>query len=273
MTVIGLQDFISTAIARQARPAPLISSAPVTAPAGIDASGAGQAASLANFSSQSLNAAAFTGASANVAQLGSLLQVTQGGADDIQALLQQLQNLAAQPAAGQSVSPATLDQINAQFQQLLAQIARIANQTTFNGARVLDGTFSGQQLSQGDAQGAPPPKVELPNLTLDALFGNTQPNLLTQESAQQALALIGNAKDITSKASNDLKNAQSQVGLAAASLQTAQANVDASQAVLSESDLAGLFENLLGGLSGQPASAAQLQTANLSPSLLSLLQE
>lgn len=275
MTVIGVQNLLSAAIARQAKPAALGSAASVSVPTSVTSSVAADTASLSSIPLQSLNTAGLTGAAANVAQLSSVLQVTSGGVSDVQTLLQQLQDLAGQPAAGTEVSSATLAKLNSQFQQILAQINRIVSTTTFNGVSVLDGSFSSQQLAgaAADVQGAASAAIELPDLTTATLFNGAEPNLLTQESAAQAFALVGNARDSVGKSSDNLKASQAQLEFASASLQTALANVDASQATLSESDLAGVFENLLGNLPNEPVSAAQLQASNLSPSLLSLLKE
>ena len=75
------------------------------------------------------------------------------------------------------------------------------------------------------------------------------------------------------QASKDISDTQGQVEFASASLQTALTNIDASTATISPDELDGIFGNILGNLASQPAAAAQLQAANISPSLLSLLQE
>jgi flagellin len=274
VTVIGLQDFLSAAIARQVKPATLSASA--AAPqAPIAPLASLESASSSSISAQSLSTASFSNASVNLAQLSSVLQVSQSGVGQVQSLLQQLEALAGQ-ASGPDVSSATLAKINNQFQQLLAQINRIVAGTTFGDSSVLDGTFSGQQLGSaatGNGQQGSAPKISLPNLSLMALFGTGQTNLLTPEAAAQALAQVGNAKNITSKAKADLQEAQNQTEYASATVQTALTNIDASKAFISDSDLLGVFENILNGLLVEPAASAQLQTANLSPSLLSLLQE
>lgn len=270
MTVIGLQDFLSAAIARQVRPAAL--RAPASAPVAPATTTLTESAPLTStISTQALDAAPYTSSATNLAQLGTVLQVGQAGVAKVQDILQQLQALAGQ-AAGPEVSSATLAKINTQFQQLLAQINRIAAGTTFNGAPLLDGTFSGQQLATPEAQGNAP-KISLPELTLASLFGGAQPSVLTPEAAAQALQQLGNAKNVTSEAASDLDDAQSQVEFASASVQTALANIDASSATITDADLQGIIENILGGLLSEPAASASVQTANLSPSLLSLLQE
>lgn len=276
MTVIGLQDFVSAAIARQNKGATVsagVTSTPSTETSSSETAGS-SASSYSTISSQSLSTASLASASASVAQLSSVLQVTQGAADEVQSLLQQLQNLAGQPTPGTEVSSATLARINSQFQQILSQISRIATGTTFNDVPLLDGAYTGISGSQPEGNGgAATPTVKLPDLTLSSLFGGEQPNLLTQESVAQAVVLVAKAKSNVEESQNSLSNIQGQVEYAAATLQTVQSNADASKSVLTEADFAGTPANLLGELAQQPLSSAQLQTDNLSPSLLSLLQE
>lgn len=273
MTVIGLQDFISAAIARQVKPATLRASANVQLPASTGSTAPLEtASSLSTISSQSAGSASYASTSGNLAQLGTVLQLSQSGVQNIQSILQQLEALAGQANSSPDVSTATLAKINSQFQQLLAQINRIAAGTTFGDSSLLDGTFSGQQLASANVQGAAP-KISLPNVTQEALFNSNEPNLLTPEAAAKALTLLSNAKDTADKASADISDASDQVKYASASVQTAITNIDASTALLTDADVEGVLETILGGLLAEPAASANVQTANLSPSLLALIQE
>lgn len=278
MSVIGLQDFLSAAIARQVRPdavrAAVNSSPPqqVEEPAPQLPLSTSTPISTSSISPQSLGIAAFTTTAASLAQLGAVLQISQGGVGQLQSLLQQLQALAGQ-ASAPNVSAETLAKIDNQFQQLLGQLGKIASGTTFNGASVLDGKFSGQQLLPLGNSSQSAPKVTLPDLSLFALFGGTQPNLLTPEGAAQALKSLSAAKNATDKAGADIQEAQDQVEYTSATVQSALTNIGASKAVITEADLVGVFESLVSGFGPDVSATANVQTANLSPALLSLLQE
>ena len=78
----------------------------------------------------------------------SLAQTSESALAEVTANLQRIRELAVQSANGtNSVSDrAALDQ---EVQQRLAEIDRIATQTTFNGLRVLDGTFGTSQFQVG----------------------------------------------------------------------------------------------------------------------------
>lgn len=203
-----------------------------------------------------------------------MLQVSQSGVGQVQSILQQLQALAGQ-ASAPNVSQETLAKIDTQFQQLLSQISKITAGTTFNGASVLDGTFTGQQLSPLPGNGAQggSPRITLPDLSFYALFGGTQPNLLSAEGAAQALARVNSAKNNADKAGADIQEAQDLVEYTSATVQSALTNIGASKAVITEADLLGVFESLVNGFGSDVAATAQVQTGNLSPALLSLLQE
>lgn len=83
----------------------------------------------------------FRSAQQNNAQATSLLQVAYGGLSDISSILDDMQGLATQADSGSltAVERAALD---LEFQELRAEIDRIANNTNFNGIYLLDGSTS-----------------------------------------------------------------------------------------------------------------------------------
>ena len=91
----------------------------------------------------------------------SLAQTSEGALQEIQNNLQRVRELAVQSAnATNSASDrAALDQ---EVQQRLAEIDRIANQTAFNGQKVLDGSFGNAAFQVGANIG------ETINVSLDA---------------------------------------------------------------------------------------------------------
>lgn len=76
-------------------------------------------------------------ASRNVSQASSLLQIAEGGEDQIVAMLQRLKELATQAASANS--SANLTDLNNEAQKLLSEIDRIANSTTWQGTVLLNG--------------------------------------------------------------------------------------------------------------------------------------
>jgi flagellin len=200
-----------------------------------------------------------------LAQLSSLLQEAQSGTQQIGSILQKLQNLAGEAQNGGP--PSALAILNGEFQDLISQANQLAAGTSFGGTNLLDGT-----LSASSADGNSANSLSLPDLTTQGLFGNSTPNILTVQDATAALSALSSASSIAAGASASISGTENQVGYASAGVQTALANNLASASTLTEADLAGLNDNFLNGF-GNTNSAAAAQTANLPPSLLSLLQE
>lgn len=80
-------------------------------------------------------------AQTNASQGTSLLQVADGALAQIQSILQQQQNLALQAASG-SLTDTNRSFLNQQFQALATEINILADSTTFNGVKLLDGSIA-----------------------------------------------------------------------------------------------------------------------------------
>lgn len=78
----------------------------------------------------------------------SLAQTTEGALDELTANLQRIRELAVQ-SANASNSPSDREALNAEVQQRIAEINRIAGQTSFNGLKILDGSLPTQTFQVG----------------------------------------------------------------------------------------------------------------------------
>ncbi len=78
----------------------------------------------------------------------SLAQTTEGALDEITANLQRIRELAVQ-SANASNSPSDRQALNAEVQQRIEEINRIAGQTSFNGLKILDGSLLTQTFQVG----------------------------------------------------------------------------------------------------------------------------
>ncbi|WP_404361738.1 flagellin [Marinobacter sp.] len=76
----------------------------------------------------------------------SLAQTTEGALDEVVSNLQRIRELSVQ-SANATNSTSDREALDAEVQQRIEEITRIATQTTFNGLKVLDGTF-GQETFQ-----------------------------------------------------------------------------------------------------------------------------
>lgn len=258
MSINPLLNAISSALAQQSVSRPIKSTA---SPSGVSTRAS---ASVADSSPPQavLQNAGLINASASLAQLSSLLEVAEAGTQQIGAILERLQSLA-QQANGGNIDFAAF---NSEFQQLLAQIDRIVNGTTFGGTKLLSGALFGRVDSEEQS-------LSLPDLSIAGLFGMHVPDILTSQRADLASALLMKALSASDKAKEAIAGIFGQLNFAAASVDSALANSAAASSILGESDLAeGENADAFAVLLSHPI-AVQAQTGNISPGLLSLLQE
>ena len=80
-------------------------------------------------------------ASRNAQEGVSLIQVAEGGLNEISSILIRLRELAVQ-AASDTIGPVERQFLNVEYDQLISEIDRIADGTEFNGTQLLSGTGS-----------------------------------------------------------------------------------------------------------------------------------
>lgn len=78
----------------------------------------------------------------------NLIDTTESAHVEVSNMLQRLRELAVQ-SANDTNTDSDRVKINAETQQLIAEINRVAETTTFNGMKVLDGSFTGKQFQIG----------------------------------------------------------------------------------------------------------------------------
>ena len=100
---------------------------------------ADDAAGLAISQSFRADIASFKVASRNTSEASSLLQVAEGGLDQIGNMLTRMKELATQAASANSGT--NIDRINDEYSQLKLEIDRIANSTEYADSALLNGTF------------------------------------------------------------------------------------------------------------------------------------
>jgi flagellin len=103
---------------------------------------ADDAAGLAISQGFRANIASFKVASRNTSEASALLQVAEGGMDQIGNMLTRLKELATQAASANSGSSEKA-KIDAEADQLITEIDRIANSTKYGSTELLNGNFGG----------------------------------------------------------------------------------------------------------------------------------
>jgi flagellin len=88
----------------------------------------------------------------NAADGQALIDTTEGAHNEVMNILQRMRELAVQSSNDTNVSGDRTN-LQAEITQLIAEVDRIANQSTWNGVKILDGTFSAKQLQIGADEG------------------------------------------------------------------------------------------------------------------------
>ncbi len=139
----------------------------------------------------------------NVGDGVSLSQTAEGALGAMTDSLQRIRELALQSANGTN-SDADREALNAETQQLIAEISRAGSQTNFNGLNLLDGSFA--SVFQVGANSGETISVSIGKLTADTLGVSTKSGVTTTatDSALSAGDLVINGVTIgASRASDD----------------------------------------------------------------------
>ena len=102
----------------------------------------------------------------------SLAQTAEGALGQVGSNLQRMRELAVQASNGTN-SQVDRDALDAEFTQLKAEIQRVAEQTSFNGRNLLDGSFTGVAFQVGANAGQTITVASIANVQTAALGGTT----------------------------------------------------------------------------------------------------
>lgn len=108
----------------------------------------------------------------------SLLQVAEGGMDEIGNMLQRMKDLALQSANGTN-SAAQRSNMDLEFQQLISEIDRVVSTTEFNGLNLLDASSISNtnfQVDESNSSGTDTIQVSIADVRTTALSNATSAN-------------------------------------------------------------------------------------------------
>jgi flagellin len=213
----------------------------------------------------------------NAAQGASVLQVADGGLARISDVLQRMKALSAQSLSG---VPSDTERgfIDAEFQQLLAEIDGIAATTRFNGASLLDGSTVSQSYFVGSEAGDTI-DIDFANLTsVPATFFtaadlNLVADVSTVAGATLALGEVDAAIDVISEARATVGGLISRFDFRGEQIATSLENINAAKSTILDVDLAEEQSKLVSSQVLVQASVSALAQADQLPqALLRLLQ-
>lgn len=208
----------------------------------------------------------------------SLIQVAEGGLQEIQNILVRLRELGVQ-AASDTIGPQERRYLNEEYQSLKEEIDRVANVTEFNGTVLLDGTGGSLdfQVNTGGLN-----LLGVDRITFDAFKSDVNSDKLGLEelgveskvSAQRSLAIIDHAIENVSSIRGELGAIENRLTSSIRNLSISIENLSAARSRIKDVDIASETSNLTKRSVLMQAGISVLSQANSVPKMaLSLLQQ
>ena len=216
-------------------------------------------------------------ASRNVADGQSLVDTAEGALVETHALLLRMREIGVQAANG-TLSSSDNEALDAEFQQLVAEIDRISDNTSWAGTKLLNGDATGDYNTsatftfQAGVNNATADRITIEvknadSATLgvkDLTAGANVVNLLDMTSAQAAITKVDDAIASVSAERGKLGAVSNRMSSTMANLDQITVNLTASKGRIEDSDFAAETGNLAKGQILQQAATAMLAQANAS---------
>jgi flagellin len=170
----------------------------------------------------------------------SLVNVAEGGLNEISNMLVRLRELAIQTSSD-TISDRERELVDVEYQQIKEEIERVARTTQFNGTQLLDGTGGVLDFQVGNYNDPLNDRI-----SFDASFGNaTLEGLMLSEltvadklSSQESLAFVDEAMSLVGAARAQLGALQNRLQTTSQSLATAEENFAAANSRIRDTDIA-----------------------------------
>ena len=216
-------------------------------------------------------------ASRNVADGQSLVDTAEGALVETHALLLRMREIGVQAANG-TLSSSDNAALDAEFQQLVAEIDRISDNTSWAGTSLLNGDATGATNTsatftfQAGVNNATADRITIEVKNADSATLGVQDltggvnvvNLLDMTSAQAAITKVDDAIASVSAERGKLGAVSNRMSSTMANLDQITVNLTASKGRIEDSDFAAETGNLAKGQILQQAATAMLAQANAS---------
>lgn len=205
----------------------------------------------------------------------SLIQTAEGALSETHAMLQRMAELYTQ-AANETLEPEDAEKIQAEINQLTAQIDDIANQTKFNTKNLLNGTTSGITLQVG-ANSGETIRLTLTDNTASGLGINALQELSggadLNATASANLTIVQNAINTVSENRSNLGAVQNRLEHTINNLGTSAENLTAAESRIRDVDMAKeMMEFTKNNILTQAAQAMLAQANQYPQGVLQLLR-
>lgn len=208
-------------------------------------------------------------ASKNAQDAISLIQTAEGNLNETHSILQRMRELAVQ-AASDTNDDTDRAQLQAEMDELIAEIDRIANDTEFNTQKLLDGSLSGSgkaltfHIGANSGQNI---KLNISAMTAGGLGVNGL-KISGQSGADAAITTIQNAINTVSEERSKLGAYQNRLEHTINNLGTASENLSAAESRIRDVDMAKEMMEFTKMNILQQAATAMLAQANMQPQMV-----
>jgi flagellin len=207
----------------------------------------------------------------NISQGNAVLQIAEGGANQIESIIERLKELATS-AASSNTDDDGRKRLNAEATSLLSEIDRIATDTKYGTTNLLTGSLSMVFQIGSNNKTEDMITVSTTGGLLSDSLGLSAIGLLTLSNAQTALASINNALITVNILLGEVGAAQSRFDYASANLAVSIENISASESTIRDADMAYEMVNFTRNQILLQAGTAMLAQANMMPqNVLSLI--
>ena len=199
----------------------------------------------------------------------SLVQIAEGGLNEISNMLTRLRELAIQ-AASDTIGENERKFTDLEYQQLKEEIERVSQTTQFNGVPLLNGQGGIFDIQVGVQNDQFNDRISfdssIANATLDNL-GVADLTISDKFSAQESLAFVDEALMSVNGARAHLGSFQSRLQSTSSNLSIAEENLTAANSRIRDADIAAESSNLAKSSILMQAATAVLGQANTQPQL------
>ena len=200
----------------------------------------------------------------------SLIQTAEGALNESHAILQRMRELAVQAANDTNVDSDRMA-LQREFDQLVAEIDRIATTTEFNTQKLLDGTFTDKVFQIG-ANSGQTITVAIASMNANVL-GVDGLTLDTSDQAQATITAVEEALTTVSEERSKLGAIQNRLEHTINNLGTTSENLTAAESRIRDTDMAKEMMNFTKNNILMQAAQSMLAQANQQPQgVLQLLQ-
>ncbi len=211
-----------------------------------------------------------TQASANAQDGISCVQTAEGALAEVHDMLQRMNELAVQASNG-TQTDADRGYIDSEIQALKTEIDRVANSTTFNEQKLLDGSFTGKKLQVGSEKGDSI-DIEIKGMKLNDLAVKDA-TVETYTKAQTAIDSISKSLATISGQRSALGAIQNRLEHTIKNLDNVVENTTSAESAIRDTDMATEMVTYSNNNILAQAGTAMLTQANQSnQNVLSLLQ-